>query len=566
MSVLEKAGHGSVPASYDWAEISRGLLWLMLACITASIFFYAGMVDLWIAWQEPEYSHGPLIPIISGYLFLRQMKGVSEAPGPVVDRWPGVAVLLIALLVGLLGNITQIEGFVSMAIIIWSGGLILVCFGWNRGKQFWPPVLHLAFMLPLPFILYWKMSIALQLISSELGVMFIRMMDIPVYLEGNIIDLGNYKLHVAEACSGLRYLFPIMSFTYLFAVLYQGSIWHKAILLFSAIPIAIFMNSVRVGFVGIIVENYGIEHAEGFMHYFEGWVVFLLCIGVIVALARVLQRLAGDRRSLVQVLDVDFSGIGNQLARVRHIQPSSAFLGTTAVFAVAAFLWNPLTKPEPPMIERDPFLVFPRTLGEWRGTPHADLPAETARVLAADDYLTMSFQAAGATAPVDLFIAWYRDQTRAEIHSPEVCIPAGGWEMSEIQVQTVVVQTNGQNLSIPVNRAIIQKGLKRQLVYYWFDQSGRRLASDYAAKFYLTVDALRTGRTDGALVRFITPIADNETVQTAEDRLQSMIGATMPTLPRFIATELKTAAVQPDSPEVWIAQITQQAKEQKHPG
>jgi exosortase len=71
-------------------------------------------------------------------------------------------------------------------------------------------------------------------------------MSVPVFLEGNIIDLGVYKLHVAEACSGLRYLFPILSFSYIFAVLYKGPMWHKAVLLISAAPITVLMNSVRI--------------------------------------------------------------------------------------------------------------------------------------------------------------------------------------------------------------------------------------------------------------------------------------------------------------------------------
>ena len=83
-------------------------------------------------------------------------------------------------------------------------------------------MLHLVFMLPLPQFLYWQVSTALQFVSSEVGVALVRGMGVPVYLEGNVIDLGVYQLQVAEACSGLRYLFPIMSFTYVFAVLYRG--------------------------------------------------------------------------------------------------------------------------------------------------------------------------------------------------------------------------------------------------------------------------------------------------------------------------------------------------------
>ena len=101
---------------------------------------------------------------------------------------------------------------------------------------FWPAVLHLVFMLPLPQFLYWRVNTGLQFLSSELGVSFVRLMDMPVFLDGNVIDLGVYKLMVAEACSGLRYLFPIMSFSYVFAVLYTGPRWHKIVLLLSAVP------------------------------------------------------------------------------------------------------------------------------------------------------------------------------------------------------------------------------------------------------------------------------------------------------------------------------------------
>jgi exosortase/archaeosortase family protein len=101
-------------------------------------------------------------------------------------------------------------------------------------------------MLPLPGVLYFKLNTWLQLISSELGVFFLQLANVPVFLEGNIIDLGVLRLHVAEACSGLRYLFPILSFSYIFAVLYRGPMWHKAVLLISAAPITVFMNSVRI--------------------------------------------------------------------------------------------------------------------------------------------------------------------------------------------------------------------------------------------------------------------------------------------------------------------------------
>ncbi|NRB36802.1 MAG: archaeosortase/exosortase family protein, partial [Rhodobacteraceae bacterium] len=215
----------------DTSFLSWGMLWLIIATVGAAAFFWEGIRDLLTVWQLPEYSHGPLIPILSGLLFLRQLKTMPPQPGPSKKLWLGVVVLLLAVTMGALGKLIDIDDIVAYGLIVWVGAVLLICFGWDQGKEFWPPVLHLVFMLPLPGALYYGLSTYLQGVSSELGVYFVQMMQIPVYLEGNIIDLGVYKLHVAEACSGLRYLFPILSFSYIFAVLYQGPMWHKALLL-----------------------------------------------------------------------------------------------------------------------------------------------------------------------------------------------------------------------------------------------------------------------------------------------------------------------------------------------
>src|SRR5690606_20774750 len=152
-----------------------------------------------------------------------------------------------------------------------------------------------VYMLPLPGALYYGLSTWLQGVSSELGVYFLDLLRVPVYLEGNIIDLGPYRLHVAEACSGLRYLFPILSFSYIFAVLYQGPMWHKAVLLLAAAPITVVMNSARIALAGVIVNRWGIDHVEGFTHFFEGWVIFLSSVVLLFLLAWLLLRLRWPR-------------------------------------------------------------------------------------------------------------------------------------------------------------------------------------------------------------------------------------------------------------------------------
>ncbi|WP_339951006.1 VPLPA-CTERM-specific exosortase XrtD [uncultured Albimonas sp.] len=521
----------------DWGATWNpfGIFWLAIAVVGAALFFLPGLMVLGEAWQLAEYSHGPLIPLLSSFLLLRQLKDVPVNPGPISDRWPGLVVVGLSLLLGLLALLSHIGDVSAYAMIVWVYGMLLVSFGWKNGKQLWPPVLHLCFMLPLPGLIYYKATTTLQFISSDIGVWALQMMGTPVFLEGNIIDLGVYKLHVAEACSGLRYLFPIMSFSYIFAVLYRGPTWHKAVLLLSAVPIAVLMNSFRIALVGELVNAWGIEAAEGFGHLMEGWVVFLGCIGILFGLAMLMLRLQpAPRMSLSEALDLDLNGIMPELARVRFTRASPAMIAAATLCVVLAAAWWLAPPRDLPATDRQPYSAMPREIGEWevvRQIPRLD--ENTERVLGADDYIGLSYARPDVAAPVEFFSAWYHDQTKGGIHSPEVCLPGGGWEMHSIRTVDLAPQL-GTEASFNVNRAVIIKGQSQLLVYYWFDQSGRRIASDYMAKAMLVVNGIAEGRTDGALVRLTTPILPREDEATAEARLIEFLRPAKEVLPRFV--------------------------------
>jgi len=521
------------PDRLSFVDAHMGAIFFGLSVLFAIPLFWYGLISLGEAWSTPEYSHGPLIPIVSAYLFLRDMKAVPKANGAVTDRWPGFWVVMAGFLIASVGNVSRIADIVTYGMIIWVWGMVLVSFGLRRGIVLWTGVLHLVYMLPLPNILYWQLSLNLQFISSEIGVALVRAMGIPVFLAGNIIDLGDYKLHVAEACSGLRYLFPVLSFSYIFCVLYQGPRWHKAVLLLAAAPITVLMNSFRIGVIGVLVNSYGIEHAEGFLHAFEGWVIFGACVAILFLMAVVMQRFTRNPKPLADTIDLDFSGLNHQLARVRDQLPSKAMLSTMVVTGMlAALTYVPLQSPEP--IVREEFSSFPLRMDGWRGRS-SELDPVIEEVLAADDYLASVYSKEGESAPVDFYVAYYRDQSEGDgIHSPEVCIPGGGWEMSAIEKTSTSVEVDGKTITLPINRAIIQRGLQRQLVYYWFEQRGRRLTSEYAIKYYSILDKFNRGRADGALVRSITPILPGESEAKADARLQRFLQVSFPRLGAYV--------------------------------
>lgn len=517
--------------------LTWGMFWLLIAIMAAGVFFSNGIDALLFAWQLPEYSHGPLIPVLSALLFLREIKDQPVSPGPKSDRWPGVVVVVFSIIFGTLGILAKIDDIVAYAMIFWVGGMILISFGWHTGRNFWPSVLHLVYMLPLPGVIYYKVSTSLQFFSSEMGVWFLQLLSVPVHLDGNIIDLGVTKLHVAEACSGLRYMFPILSFSYIFAVLYRGPKWQKAVLLISAVPIAILMNSIRIAVAGIIVQQYGLEWLDGFTHFFEGWVIFLACIAILFFLAWLMLFLHPDKPSLADALDLELSNIAPQIKRLQYVRPSVALISAALMLTVAAGTIMALPDRGGRAPERESFALFPRQIGDWQqfGTREY-LSAQVTEALAADDYHQVNLAKPGENVPVGLFMAWYDDQSDGGVHSPEVCLPGSGWEIAWLE-RTDITETVGSDTPFNINRAIIQKGETRMMVYYWFQQRDRRVAWDFAAKYWLMVDGIMTGRTDGAIVRLTTLIDVGESDAEAEARLQEVLEGIVPALPRFIPNE-----------------------------
>ncbi|MEM7669086.1 MAG: VPLPA-CTERM-specific exosortase XrtD [Pseudomonadota bacterium] len=509
-----------------------GFALFVLMCAAALPIFWFGFESLARAWSTPEYSHGPIIPLISLYLFLRELRTAPPDEGGRKRRWPGVLVIAGALLLAAIGNLARIPDIVTYAFIIWTGGVVLTVFGWQRGIRHQLPVFHLIFMLPLPQFLYWQMTVFLQGVSSVVGVWFVSAMGIPVFLDGNIIDLGPYKLLVAEACSGLRYLFPILSFSYLFSILYKGPVWHKAILLLSAAPIAVFMNSVRIGIIGILVNYYGIEHAEGFLHFFEGWIIFLACIGILFLMAIGLQQTRRDALPLRDAIDVDFDGFGGITTRIFSIGASGAMVAAALVGAAVSAAYLTFGVPQGEPIDRARFQSFPTTIGDWSGRTFYLEPA-IQRSLAADDYVNITYTNPDNQS-VNVFSAYYLKQTEGQgIHSPEVCLPAGGWEIFSIDPYEVDMSGTPYG-TFELNRAVIQKGERMQLVYYWFEQRGNRMTNDFAVKLSVLYDGATRGRTDGALVRYTTPVGQGETMADADARLKEMMRESLPKLPRFI--------------------------------
>jgi EpsI family protein len=158
-----------------------------------------------------------------------------------------------------------------------------------------------------------------------------------------------------------------------------------------------------------------------------------------------------------------------------------------------------------------PLSAFPRQLGEWRGVDAPPLEPNILAELGVDDYLTREYFDP-TRAGVGLYVGYYGSQRQGDtMHSPQNCLPGAGWEPVSRRMLPISIAPSParEAQEIVVNRYLIRKGIDQQLVLYWYQSHGRVVASEYWAKLYLIQDAVRLNRTDGALVRVITPVTSN---------------------------------------------------------
>jgi EpsI family protein len=179
---------------------------------------------------------------------------------------------------------------------------------------------------------------------------------------------------------------------------------------------------------------------------------------------------------------------------------------------------------------KKPLDQFPLAIGDWKGERQT-MEQQFIDALHFSDYVMVDYRNPKGQN-ISFYVAYYESQRKGEAtHSPETCLPGSGWVFEQSGLASV---DTGKVKVMRVNKAFITKGDERQLVYFWFPQRGRILTSLYQVKLYSFWDALIKKRTDGALVRVITPLTGNESVEKAEERLIDFVKLVNPQLKQFI--------------------------------
>jgi exosortase D (VPLPA-CTERM-specific) len=513
-----------------WNVATPDRVILALVVLLLIVAFFSGLRDLETVWAtQEEYSFGYLIPAVTLYLLWQRREQIAATPFS--GSWWGTALVVFGLVLLFVGQIATLGTVVQYAFLCALLGAVVAYTGWRGFAVVAMPFAILAFMVPLPNYLLREISQALQLWSSQLGVMLIRAFGISVFIEGNVIDLGSLKLQVVEACSGLRYLLPLMSIGFISACIFRAPLWKRALVFLSTIPITLAMNSVRIGMIGILSEHYGRSMAEGFLHDFEGWAVFMVCTALLIGEIALLARVGKDKASLAEVFSIPAMA-ADPAARSEQRRLPKSFVVVSILAGVAAVVSQTVSLPSASLPDRQTFADFPMELGDWHGRPEK-MQSEYLQMLKLDDYLLADYVQA-SRSPVNLYVSYYASQANGNsAHSPRACIPGDGWEISDFgQREISGVLVGGKSLK--VNRVVIQRGENRQLVYYWFQQRGHVITNEYMVKFQIFWDAVTRRRTDGAMVRLVARLAPGEALESGDEVLQRFAAAAVPGLSHYV--------------------------------
>jgi len=270
------------------------LEWLVLIGLLAWLYFpiLSRLVYQWF--DDPDYSHGFLVPAFSIFMLWRERSRLSRLRArPSV--W-GLLILLSAvtmLIVGVLGA----ELFLSrVSLLFILAGLVVFFFGWRYFRAVLFPWAFLFLMIPIPTILMARVTLPLQILASTIAAALLPLLGVPVLREGNIINLPTMPLEVAEACSGIRSLLSLMTLALIYGFLTETRTRVRILLALASVPIAVVANSLRIVVTGILVQYWDPVKAQGFFHHFSGWLIFLISFAVLTLLHRFLRSMEAQRR------------------------------------------------------------------------------------------------------------------------------------------------------------------------------------------------------------------------------------------------------------------------------
>jgi exosortase len=273
----------------NMVEVLRQWWWLLAVTFIVYGQIMWGLGIQW--WTNDDYSHGFLVPFAVGYLLWEKREQLSRIP--IKPSWLGFGVILFSQLVLIVGYLGAEYFLQRVSLVLFLAGLILFVWGWKYLAETAFGLVLVLLAIPLPAIIFNAIALPLQLLASEWAESFLRICQIPVYRDGNVLQLSKQLLNVTEACSGIRSLMSLVTLATMLAYFLPMRWWARLAFIATSVPVALAANAFRVAGTGLLARWFGEGAAQGFFHSFSGWLVFVIAFAVLLGELLLLQKFAG---------------------------------------------------------------------------------------------------------------------------------------------------------------------------------------------------------------------------------------------------------------------------------
>jgi exosortase len=263
------------------ADPERVPLWQIVVLAALLFWLYLPTLIHLVAqwWNDPNFSHGFFVPLFSAYLIWQDRSRLARLT--VRPSWWGLLFLGFGLCMLILGQLGADIFLPRLSLLVVTASLTVLFFGWSFFRALLFPWAFLFLMIPIPAIILYQITLPLQLFASQVASTVLPWMGVPVLREGNVIQLPDMALEVAEACSGIRSLMTLVTLAVIYGYFTERRVAARVLLALASIPIAVAANSLRIVGTGLLVQYWDPEKAQGFFHEFSGWLIFVVALAML---------------------------------------------------------------------------------------------------------------------------------------------------------------------------------------------------------------------------------------------------------------------------------------------
>jgi exosortase D (VPLPA-CTERM-specific) len=372
-------------AKFKYGNLSPFIL-LISILVVYILSYWTIFQKLTIRWSTGDNNYCYLIFPLFLY-FCWELKDRFQFSKFSFSSW-GIIPITLAIAFILIGEFGSIETLAYAGLWGCIVGLSLVMYRW-RIRYLIFPISILAFIVPLPPYINRILTFQLKMTASTIAVYMMRMTGISVFQDGNIIDIGISQLQVVDACSGLRYLMPLLLLGLLVGYFFSRGWWRRGILILLVVPLSVILNSFRIWVSGLLTVKGHTELVETFFHDFSGWVIFMIAGAILFGISLILNKIGSSPK------DKPKSDPGGEPLVLKHAIALSTVVCLLFVSSGWAFKQIPAARNLP---RRMAFTTFPMQIGEWNGK-RSFISREILDQLWADDYVQATYLHPDTKAP-----------------------------------------------------------------------------------------------------------------------------------------------------------------------